>query len=106
MITIGIDSHKSSITAVALDPAGHEIGTIRFPVTAALTGQLLEWATSWPDRDWAVEGAHGLGHGVYQLLAAAGEHVQDVPAKLAARARLLGGGGARKTDRTDAAWGP
>lgn len=45
----------------------------------------------------------GLGHGVSQLLAAAGEHVQDVPAKLAARARLLGGGSARKTDRIDAA---
>ncbi len=103
MITIGIDPHKSSITAVALDPAGHELGTIRLPVTGTLTGRLLEWAAPWPERAWAVEGAHGLGHGVSQLLAAAGEHVQDVPAKLAARARLLGGGSARKTDRTDAA---
>jgi len=60
-------------------------------------------STPWPERSWAVEGAHGLGHGVSQLLVAAGEYVQDVPAKLAARARLLGGGSARKTDRTDAA---
>lgn len=103
MITIGIDPHKSSITAVALDPAGQECGTIRLPVTGALSVRLLEWATQWPGRSWAVEGAHGLGHGVSQLLIAAGEHVQDVPAKLAARARLLGGGSARKTDRTDAA---
>lgn len=103
MITIGIDPHKSSITAVATDPTGRELGSVRLPVTGALERKLLEWAAPWPTRTWAVEGAHGLGHGVSQLLAATGEHVQDVPAKLAARARLLGSGSARKTDRTDAA---
>lgn len=50
-----------------------------------------------------MEGASGLGRGVAQLLAAADQHVLDVPAKLAARARLLGSGSARKTDATDAA---
>src|SRR4029450_6265949 len=47
---------------------------------------------------WAVEGASGLGRGIAQLLVAAGEQVVDVPATLAARARLLGTGSARKTD--------
>jgi transposase len=38
-----------------------------------------------------------------QQLVGTGELVVDVPAKLAARARLLGAGSARKTDRSDAA---
>jgi transposase len=46
--------------------------------------------------------AAGLGHGVAQALVAAGESVVDVPAKLSARARLLGSGSARKTDLIDA----
>ncbi len=103
MITIGIDPHKSSLTAVAVDPVGRELSSIRLSVTGTMGQQLLAWAAPWPTRTWAVEGAHGLGHGVSQLLAAGGEHVDDVPAKLAARARLLGGGSARKTDHTDAA---
>jgi transposase len=40
---------------------------------------------------------------VAQGLAAAGEQVVDVPAQLAARARLLNSGHARKTDALDAA---
>jgi hypothetical protein len=49
-----------------------------------------------------VEGASGLGRGIAQLLVATGEQVVDVPAKLAARARLLGTSSARKTDPADA----
>jgi transposase len=103
LITIGIDPHKSSLTAVALDPAGHPLGQLRLPVTKDVGLQILAWATDWPDRQWAVEGATGLGRGIGQLLAAADQKVLDVPAKLAARARLLGSGNARKTDLTDAA---
>jgi transposase len=103
VITIGIDPHKSSLTAVAVDLAGYELGQIRLPVSKDLAEQLLGWAQAWPDRQWAVEGATGLGRGVAQLLASASQRVLDVPAKLAARARLLGSGSARKTDVTDAA---
>lgn len=71
MITIGIDPHKSSLTAVALDPVGVELGQIRLPVTGDLERQLLAWARAWADRQWAVEGASGLGRGVAQLLSGA-----------------------------------
>jgi transposase len=54
-------------------------------------------------RRFAVEGAYGLGRPIAQQLAAAGEQVLDVPAKLAARVRLLSKGGGRKTDTADAA---
>src|SRR4051794_21938959 len=47
-------------------------------------------------------GAAGLGRGVAQGLAGAGESVLDVPAQLAARARLLNTGHARKSDPIDA----
>ena len=51
--------------------------------------RLLRWAERWPDRTWAVEGATGLGHFLAQQLVARQETVLDVPATLAARARVL-----------------
>src|SRR5258708_38006557 len=65
--------------------------------------RLLRWAERWPDRVWAVEGATGLGHLLAQQLVARQESVLDVPATLAARARLLARGHGRKTDGIDAA---
>jgi len=105
MITIGIDPHKSSLTAVALQPTGQPHPPIRVVVDKNTAAALLAWATQWPDRQWAVEGATGLGRGIAQQLVTAGETVLDVPAKLAARARLLGSSNARKTDITDATSG-
>jgi transposase len=103
LITIGIDPHKRSLTAAALDPRSRQLLQLRVPATSQAAHQLLAWAAGWPQRRWAVEGATGLGRGIAQLLVAAGETVIDVPAKLAARARLLSTGNTRKTDRIDAA---
>jgi transposase len=102
VITIGIDPHKRSLTAAALDPHSRLLGQLRLPATNQAAVQLLAWAEQWPERRWAVEGASGLGRGIAQLLVAAGEPVVDVPAKLAARARLLGTSSARKSDLADA----
>lgn len=66
------------------------------------TRNLIEWATAWPNRVWAIEGAKGLGALVAQQLVAAGEHVVDVPATLTSQARLLETGGGRKADQADA----
>ena len=103
MITIGIDPHKRSLTAAGLDSHSRLLSQLRVPTTGQAAQQLLAWAAAWPERRWAVEGATGLGRGIAQLLVAAGEPVLDVPAKLAARARLLGTSSARKTDLADAA---
>ena len=102
MITIGIDPHKRTLTAAALDPHSQLLGQLHLPVTSQAGRQLLAWAEQWSQRRWAVEGASGLGRPIAQLLVAAGEQVLDVPAKLAARARLLGTSSARKTDLADA----
>ena len=103
MITIGIDPHKRSLTAAGLDSHSRLLSQLRVPTTGQAAQQLLAWAAAWPERRWAVEGATGLGRGIAQLLVAAGEPVLDVPAKLAARARMLGTSSARKTDLADAA---
>ena len=82
MITIGIDPHKSTLTAVGLSPDGTVLATTRLPVNTATLGELLAFADSWPQRRWAVEGAAGLGLGIAQRLVAHGEDVVDVPAHL------------------------
>jgi hypothetical protein len=103
VITIGIDPHKASLTAVAVDPSGTRLGQRRLLVNAGTLKQLTAWARAWPSRRFAVEGANGLGRGIAQQLVAAGEQVLDVPATLASRARLLSAGGGPVTDAADAA---
>jgi transposase len=103
VVTIGIDPHKASHTAVALDEDGRLLGELRVVATKAMLERLLRWAERWPERIWAVEGASGLGHLLAQQLVAHQETVLDVPATLAARARLLARGHGRKTDAIDAA---
>jgi transposase len=102
VITIGIDPHKASHTAVALNEAGDVLGQLRASADRGTLGRLRGWAERWPERVWAVEGANGLGHLLAQQLVGAGEAVFDVPATLAARARLLASGHGRKTDGIDA----
>ena len=56
----------------------------------------------WPQRCWAVEGAHGIGRALAQRLIGDGEQALDVPAKPAARVRVLSVGHGRKSDPDDA----
>jgi transposase len=76
--------------------------TGRFGTDARSYRQLPAYARQWPERIWAVEGANGIGRPLAQRLLASGERVLDVPAKLAARARVSGTGQGRKTDPADA----
>jgi transposase len=101
-VIIGVDPHKASCTAAALDERGELLAQQRFAATRAGWRALRRWAKRWPQRRWAVEGAGGLGRTLAQQLAGDGEHVVDVPAKLAARVRLLSAGHGRKSDAHDA----
>jgi len=78
VITIGIDPHKNSLTAIAVEPTSQSHPPIRIVVDKNTSTSLLAWATQWPDRQWAVEGATGLGRGIAQQLVTAGETVLDV----------------------------
>jgi transposase len=74
----------------------------RFGTDGRSYRQLLRFARQWPARTWAVEGANRIGRPIAARLLADGERVVDVPAKLAARARVFDTGQGRKTDATDA----
>jgi len=101
-VMIGIDPHKASHTAVAIDPAEVPLGQLRVRACVAQAERLLGWAAAWPQRTWAIEGARGLGHLLAQQLLAAGEQVLDVQPKLGARVRLLATGAVNKNDPNDA----
>jgi transposase len=102
VVMIGVDPHKGSHTAVAIDPAEVPLGELRVRASSRQAARLLEWAAAWPERTWAVEGAGGLGHLLAQQLVAAGEQVVDVQPKLGARVRLLSSGTSNKNDPNDA----
>lgn len=101
-VIIGVDPHKGSHTAVAIDGQETALGKLRVGASGRQVGQLLEWAAGFEKRTWAVESAGGLGYLLSQQLVAAGETVLDVPATLAARVRLLGSGKSNKNDPNDA----
>ena len=101
-ITIGVDPHKLSATIEVIDGQERLLGSGRFTTDRAGFMAMRKYARSWSLRVWAVEGANGVGRPLAQRLLEAGEDVVDVPAKLAARARLLDTGHGRKTDAHDA----
>lgn len=101
-VIIGVDPHKASHTAVAVDSNEADLGEIRVRANTSQLKKLLAWAAPFEQRTWAVEGSGGCGYLVSQQLVAAGEAVLDVPATLAARVRVLGSGKSNKNDPNDA----
>ena len=102
--TIGIDPHKATHTAVAIDESEVVLGEITLPADRSQTKTLIDWAdrVDGGGRIWAVEAAGGLGYLLSQQLVASGERVVDVPPVLASRVRVLGSGRSDKNDPNDA----
>ncbi len=102
--TIGIDPHKATHTAVAIDEAEMVLGELTVPADRYQIARLLDWAgrLDGDGRLWAVESAGGLGSLLSQQLVAGGERVVDVPAVLASRVRVLSSGKSDKNDPNDA----
>ena len=97
MIWIGIDAHKRVHQAVALSADGVLAQKV-IANTPLGWAELLEWATAWPERIWAVEGSGSLGRGVAQHLASRHERVHEVnPRWTAHRRRTL-----RRPGKSDA----
>jgi transposase len=102
-LIIGIDPHKATHMAVAIDDDEEAIARLEVTAGRCQTQRLLAWvAPLGEERIWAIESAEGLGKLLAQQLLAAGEHVVDVPPTLAARVRLLGATKAAKNDGNDA----
>jgi transposase len=100
-VVIGVDPHKRSHTAAVLD-GQRVVDHLRVPATRTGIHQLQRWADRWPERQWAVENAYGLGRILSQTLLEDGETVLGVPPALSRRVRLLSGRSGRKTEAADA----
>jgi transposase len=85
MIVIGVDVHKYSLTAVAVDEVGRPLGER----TCAVDDGVVEWARSLAndDRLWALEDCRHVTRGLEQALLAAGERLVRVPPRLTAPQR-------------------
>jgi transposase len=102
MFVIGIDPHRGSHAAAVLDGDERVHAVLRLTADRQQRRQLLDWASAFMPRLWAVEGATGTGALLAQQLVAGGERVVDVPPKLDARVRLLDNNHSDKTDTHDA----
>ena len=102
-IMIGIDPHKRSHTAVAVDEAENELARRRVIAGPDQLAELNGFAAGLDGEcRWAIEAASGVGLLLAQQFSRAGIDIVDVPPTLAARVRLLGSGRTAKTDRNDA----
>jgi len=87
MIVIGVDVHKHSLTAVAVDQVGRAVAEL----TVGSSGELVAWSTSLAaERLWAVEDCRQLTGALERRLLAAGESLLRVPPKLMAPERRAG----------------
>ena len=102
--TIGIDPHKATHTATAINDTEQVLGEVTVAADRLQVRRLVGWADQLGTngRVWAIESAGGLGSLLSQQLVAAGEQVVDVPAVLASRVRVLGSGRSQKNDENDA----
>jgi transposase len=88
MIVIGVDVHKHSLTAVAVDEAGRMLDE---RAVAAADDGLLDWASAFEgERLWAVEDCRQLTRWLERQLLMAGEALVRVPPKLMAPERRAG----------------
>jgi transposase len=88
MIVIGLDVHKQSVTAVAVDEAGRPLSEKVIPVGS---DELLDWAAAFDgERLWAVEDCRQLTRWLERQLLGVGEDVVRVPPKLTVPERRAG----------------
>jgi transposase len=87
MIVVGVDVHKQSLTAVAVEEAGRAVTEVR----VGSAQELLVWSASLePERLWALEDCRQLTRRLEAELLAAGERLVRVPPKLMAPQRRAG----------------
>ncbi len=88
MVTIGVDPHKQTHTAAAVDPLGVQVAHRTAPARPAGNGQLLEWARALDcERVWAVEDVRNVSGSLERFLIDRGETVVRLAPQLMAGAR-------------------
>ena len=98
MVTIGIDVHKRTHTAVVVDERGRKLAQKTTGTTSREHLRLIVWAARQGDaRLWAIEDCRHLSRRLERDLLGAGERIVRVPPKLMANAR----DGARSFGKSD-----
>jgi transposase len=88
MVTIGVDPHKQTHTAAAVDELGSEVANRTVPARPAGNGQLLEWARALGcERVWAVEDVRNVSGSLERFLIDRGERIVRLAPQLMAGAR-------------------
>lgn len=90
MVVIGIDSHKSTHTAVAVDGNGRKLAERTVTARSAGHLELVRWAARFPERRFALEDTRHLSRRLSSDLLVAGQSVVWVPTRLMAGARRSG----------------
>ena len=88
MVIVGVDLHKRTHTAVAVDESGRKLAELTVPASPDGHLALLRWAGRWPERRWALEDCRHLSRRLETDLLRAGEGVVRVPPKLMAGVRM------------------
>lgn len=100
-MAIGVDSHKKTLEAAALDGQGRRLECRRFANTPTGHQEFLEWAHAFStSRVIGIEGSTTYGTALARLLLAAGDDVREVPPNLTFREAYVAGKG--KSDPIDA----
>ena len=102
VVRIAVDPHKRINAVVVVDAGGVVLARGTFAQSTAGFGELMGFARRWRRRQWAVEGAAGVGKNLAQRLVARGETVFDVPSKKSSLVRAFSAPSGRKSDDVDA----
>jgi transposase len=87
-VAIGIDAHKGTLAAAAVDAVGRVIDETEVPNDASGHKKLLAWMRSKPGtRRVGIEGSGSYGAGLARALLEAGEDVREVPTSLSSGER-------------------
>src|ERR1700744_1001296 len=89
MVTIGIDPHKDTHCAVAVDQVGRRVATRTEPARARGFGKLVAWARGLDEgeRVWVIEDCRGVSGPLERFLLDHGERVVRLGPHLMAKAR-------------------
>ncbi len=92
MVAIGVDTHKASLAACAIDALGRLLEERTFPNSALGHRAFERWLRTLPlPRRIGVEGSGSFGAALSQRLATAGEDVREVPVIFTHRERCRTG---------------
>ena len=98
MVTIGIDPHKQTHTAVAVDALGVAVAQRTVAARRAGFGQLVEWARTLDgERVWVLEDVRAVSGSLERFLIDRGETIVRLPPRLMANARQ----GVRERGKSD-----